>query len=182
MALLLDFDNLTLDQTYLDRLICCILIEDFGILENLEDIKAKSKSSFKKLVKVKAKEFAFYSYCERNLAKLDSLFYTELKLQNYLKSDEISVKQGQTTFSYRTRMAAYSENYRGATGPQPCPVCGLHLDSQSMSFECPVVKQNITITGKYTNIFKNCADSKLATTLIEIDKFRDEYIQSRKLN
>ena len=57
-------------------------LEDFGILENLEDIKAKSKSSFKKLVKVKAKEFAFYSYCERNLYKLDSLFYTELKRQN----------------------------------------------------------------------------------------------------
>ena len=50
-------------------------LEDFGILENLEDLKAKPKSSFKKL-------FAFYSYCERNLSKLDSLFYTELKLQN----------------------------------------------------------------------------------------------------
>ena len=133
------------------------------------------------MVKVKAREYAFYSYLERDLSKLENVFYTELKLQNYLKSDEISVKEGQTIFSYRIRMANYSENYRGQAGPKPCPLCGQHLDSQSMSFQCQTVRQSVKIEGNYQTIFKNCVDSKLATSLINIDKFREEYIESRKL-
>ena len=78
-------------------------------------------------------------------------------------------------------MADYSENYRGKTAPQPCPICGINIDSQSMCLECPTIKDNVKIERTYSHIFSDRVESKLANTLVKIDEFRTEYIQSRKL-
>ena len=78
-------------------------------------------------------------------------------------------------------MADYNENYRGQRGPQPFPICGLPIDSQSMCLECPTIKDNVKIEGTYSHIFSDRVESKLANTLVKIDEFRTEYIQSRKL-
>ena len=78
-------------------------------------------------------------------------------------------------------MADYSENYLGKTAPQPCPICGIHIDSQSMCLECPTIKDNVKIEGTYSHIFSDRVETKLANTLVKVDKFRNEYIQSRKL-
>ena len=78
-------------------------------------------------------------------------------------------------------MANFSENFRGASGPQVCPLCKTHLDSQNLSFQCPLVKENVKIEGQYYTIFTDNTDTKLVNTLVNVTKFRDEYIQSRKI-
>ena len=58
-------------------------LKHFGISDEICELKGISNLRFKKLVKIKAEEFAFYSYLERDLSKLSNLYYTELKLQKY---------------------------------------------------------------------------------------------------
>ena len=61
-------------------------LEEFDIPVDLKIIQSKSKFSFHNLVKRKAKEHAFFTYLEKKAthSKLDGLFYSELKLQDYL--------------------------------------------------------------------------------------------------
>jgi hypothetical protein len=51
---------------------------------------------------------------------------------------------------------------------QPCPICKIHLDGQKLSFQCPEVKTNVDIAGRYSDIFTDKIDSKLAKTLVNI--------------
>ena len=133
-------------------------LDDFEISSDLNEIKSKSKYSFKKLVQSRAKEHALYKLLEKkqNHSKLVNLFYPELKIQNYLKLEKLSVEQAKTVFSFRCRMAQYSENYRNQSEVSTCPLCQLHLDNQPMSFKnCATIKENIQIKGKYE---KRCSD------------------------
>ena len=50
-----------------------------------------------------------------------------------------------------------------------------------MSFNCPSVKENIKIQGKYENIFCDKIEPELAETLVKIDNYRKTYIESRKV-
>ena len=128
---------------------------DFGINESLDVIKSKSEYSFKNLVKKKAYEYAFYSFLEKkeSHSKLDKLFYTKLDTQPYLKDGDLSKEQAQLVFSYRVRMADYSDNYQSYSGHTPCALCLAHLDCQAMSFGCPTIKENVTVQGKYKRLF-----------------------------
>ena len=105
-------------------------------------IKSKSKYSFQKLVKTKAKEFALYNFLEKkeSHSKFKNLWYSDLEIQEYLKLETMSANEVKTVFSYRTRSALYSDNYRGSDGLSPCPLCLLHLDCQAMAFQCSVIR------------------------------------------
>ena len=78
-------------------------------------------------------------------------------------------------------MAQYSENFSGSQGHLMCPLCLFHLDCQAGSFSCPVVKNKVVINGKYLNIFTTRIKPELAETLVNIYKFRADYIESRKI-
>ena len=90
----------------------------------MDEIKAMSRYRFKKLVQCKSKEFTFNNLIERKQkhSKLKDLFYIELKIQHYLKLEELNVQQALTVFSFRTRMAKFSENYRNCGIQQTCPM------------------------------------------------------------
>ena len=158
-------------------------LEDFGIKINLDYIKSKSTNTFKQLVKVKAKEFAFSNFMikKEKHSKIKELFFTELKTQAYLTSMSLSAKQAQAVFSYRTRMAPYSENFRNNNGHSLCPLCLTHLDSQAFSFSCPVIQGTVEIKGKYSDIFNDKINIQLAKTLVNIDNQRQDYINNRRL-
>ena len=66
-------------------------------------------------------------------SKMDKLWYTELKMQEYLSSNKLTPEEAKTVFSFRTRMAKFQSNFRGANGHMPCPLCLFHIDSQDMS-------------------------------------------------
>ena len=136
---------------------------DFGIDLDLEQIRLKSFYSFKKIVQNKAKEYALGYYMEKaqHHSKMDSLFYAELELQDYLKLEEINVEEAWTMFAYRTRMAEFGENYRNGGDSVPCPICHLHLDNQVMALKCTIVRDNVVINGRYEEIFNGNITKKL---------------------
>ena len=112
-------------------------------------------------------------------SKLNNLCYTKLELQNYLKLESLNTTEAQTLFRYRVRMANYGENFRGKENAILCPLCYTHLDSQKMCFEnCPVLRQNITISGSYDQIFNTSVSTEVVQTLSMIDKFREENSKS----
>ena len=119
-------------------------LRDFGITVDLEFIKKSSVYSFKSLVKRKSREFAFYKFLEKKEkhSKLDNLFYKNLSIQNYLYDEKISYSQALSVFSFRTRMAKFSENYPGKEGVKTCPLCQNHFDLQKFSFQCQKMKEN----------------------------------------
>ena len=151
----------------------------FKIEENLSNVKEKSVWSFKNLVKKKAHEYEYNQLMnmKRSHSKLSDLHYTKLETQNYLKT--LNKPEAQTLFSYRVRMANYGENYRGLKNTTLCPLCKTHRDSQQMGFEnCPVLRRNITISGRYKQIFETSVPSDVIQTLIKIEKLREEYLKT----
>ena len=48
---------------------------------------------------------------------MDDVIFTELKIQDYLVSEELSLAQKQNIFLFRTRMSDFHENFRVETSP-----------------------------------------------------------------
>ena len=67
----------------------------FGICSDLNWIKSKSKFSFKSLVKIKAKELGLQILIKKkeNHSKMSRLEYMDLEMQDYFKSNEITVSE-----------------------------------------------------------------------------------------
>ena len=153
-------------------------LQDFDISGNFDFIKSKSKTSFKKLVKKKMKEHALNYLLELKVdhSKLDSLLYTKLKLQNYLKNDGIPVHEAKNLFKFRVRVAKFKENFGDTYEDKSCPVCKVHLDTQAHSVQCEKVKEEIKIEGNYTDIFKENVPSNISKTLLRISKLREDLI------
>ena len=110
---------------------------------------------------------------------MKNIWYSELKMQDYLKCDKITVEQAQAVYSYRTRMAMYSDNYKGTVGVTVCPLCGVHLDVQNLSFQCQKIKANVKISSKYEEIFNENISKELAKTLLDISIFRNDYLSEK---
>ena len=62
-------------------------MREFGIIMTLDELRSKSKLSFKRLLKQKTKEYAFEKLLEAKgkHSKMSNLKYNELRTQNYLK-------------------------------------------------------------------------------------------------
>ena len=127
-------------------------LHDFGIPFDLDYIKSKSDYSFKNLVKVKAREYELHKCNSMKGSKLENTFHAKLEMQSYLVRKDISVEDAKLVFAYRTRMASFSENFRG---PKMCSLCFTHLDNQQMAFTCPVIKPKLEEKGKYEYIFRS---------------------------
>lgn len=130
-------------------------MHDFGIPFDLDYIKSKSDYSFKNLVKVKAREYELHKCNSMKGSKLENTFHAKLEMQSYLVRKDISVEDAKLVFAYRTRMASFSENFRGPHGPKMCSLCFTHLDNQQMAFTCPVIKPKLEEKGKYEYIFRS---------------------------
>ena len=156
-------------------------LSEFRIEPNLDSLKNKSSNAFKKFVKIKASEYEFRKLMElkQKHSKMDSLSYSRLEMQNYLKLENCDARGARTVFKYRTRMALYGENFRQNDTPVSCPLCDQHLDNQAMGFNnCQVTKINVQIQGLYTDLFKQNVPKILVKTLQQIDDFRKENIET----
>ena len=89
--------------------------------------------------------------------------------------EKINPDDARMIFSYRTRMANFSEHLWGPAGPKLCPLCSTHLDNQQMAFICPVVKPNLS-TGKYEALFRDEIPMETVENLRRITKIREEYL------
>ena len=110
----------------------------------LEDLKKKSANSFKRMMKIKSKEYTLNYLLEikDSHSKIDNLEYPELKLQNYLRDDEIPLNEARNLYRFRTRVANFKENFKN--GHQscaiPCPLCLVQPDTQAHSLQCPEIR------------------------------------------
>ena len=156
-------------------------LDDFEIPVDLNFIKSKSEFSFKNMVKVKAKEYCFMKMMEKKIghSKMDDVFYTSLKIQKYLKSNKFTPTQARLIYSFRTRMADFQENFQGSQGHTPCPLCLVHSDSQALAFQCPKLKSEVELRGKYDDIFTEEIPLELVETLTKVMKYRDDFKQQR---
>ena len=156
-------------------------LKDFGLDIDLNSVTSMSKYKFKKIIKSKSREVAFEKLLERKEkhSKMGHLAYGELCMQNYLKSKNISVGQAQLLFKSRTRMTFYWENYKHGKMEQKCPLCKDQIDTQTHSFNCNIVIDNIQINGKFKDIFRNNIDSQIAETIENIENFRENYLLDR---
>ena len=77
-------------------------------------------------------------------------------------------------FKFRYRMADFEENFRGALCPRPCQLCGLHLDNQETSFQCPEITKQMEIKVEYSKIFQKKIPVEIFETISRITAIRDE--------
>ena len=134
-------------------------------------MKRMCEARFKKMVKVKICEFALDQLNEEKFShsKMDNLVFTELKLQDYLISEKMTVKQKRNIFLFRVRMADYGENYPNRSIlPIPCRMCHLHRDCQAHSVSCQETMNNIRTRGNYNEIFSNSISEDTAIMIEEI--------------
>ena len=132
-------------------------LEEFEISSNLEWIRSKSKLAFKKLVRSKDKEVALETLNEikNKHSKMDSLFYVDLEMQDYLKDRRLKTSMAKAVFKFKTRMANFSEKFKEGGQTKPCPMCQEPnaLDTQRHSLTCNVIETNIEIESSYEEIF-----------------------------
>ena len=149
-------------------------LKDFSMDMSLKDLQRISQYSFKKMVKVKTKEYALDYLLELKSkhSKMNNLDYPELKLQDYLKDPKISVQESKNLFRFRTRTANFKTNMKSSYQCLLCPLCSLESDTQEHSMQCTKVKSEICIVGNYYEIFREDIPQDIAKTLLKIVEFR----------
>ena len=107
---------------------------------------------------------------------MENLEYVELKLQNYLKDDGISVREAQNLYRFRTRVAKFKENFKNSYASIACPLCLVLPDTQAHCVQCPVVKDTVRVQGAYRDIFSEDIPSNISKTLLEISELRENLL------
>ena len=118
-------------------------------------------------MKIKSKEYAlnYLLGLKMKHSKMDNLVYNKLKLQSYLKSPNIPVHEAKNLFRFRVRTASFKENFGEKYMYKACPLCTVHMDTQTHAVQCVQVKQMISIEGNYSNIFKEKIPCDVSRTL-----------------
>ena len=107
-------------------------------------------------------------------SKMDNLRYSKLEMQNYFKLENCTADMAKLMFKFRCRMADFDENFRVGLGPRPCQLCGLHLDNQETSFQCPEITKQLEIKVEYSKIFQKKIPVESFETISRITAIRDE--------
>ena len=156
-------------------------LEDFSLPWTFEKIQTKSKEAFKRIVKIKAKEYALKELQKKqeNHSKMTNLMYNDLTIQHYLTREDITIQQKKMLFKYRTRMENFGENFRGSNGPVPCPLCGTHLDNQELSFQCQIIKSEVQPTGEMAEIYRDDIKTTTVESLERISKLRSDKLKEK---
>ena len=146
----------------------------------MDQIKSFKKNTFKNKVKTESFKIAFEYLIKKkeNQSKLSNLYYSELKLQEYLQNRDIEPNTARILFKSRTRMTSYWINFKGANIKKECPLCLNFIDEQKHSFECKIVQQTVdTQEHRFSDIFNEKIDSKLANTVIKVEKLRKQKLE-----
>ena len=85
---------------------------------------------------------------------MKNLNYKELKLQNYLELNDMSISQATSVYKFRVRMVPCFGNYKARyTAEVSCPWCGNHDDIQENMFQCKYLRSVIEIDEVYEDLF-----------------------------
>ena len=143
---------------------------------NLSKIQNTSKENFASLVKRKIRIAAFENLMKTkaSLSKMSSLDYKELKVQDYLKSRDITTTEKKQIFLYRTRMVKnFAVNFKNSATDLSCPLCHSTPDCQNHLLDCKeivtVMPEISTTEVQYEDIFENDPD-KMKNAIKLLDK------------
>ena len=152
-------------------------LHDLGLVDDLNWIRNKSKLMFKSLVKKQVSELALRELLKlkENHTKMANLEYSSLEMQAYMKDKDITVEQAKIIFKFRTRMANFSNNFKGGKPTAVCPLCLTDADMQKHSYQCNIINKNIQVKGKYEDVFAPNIEKETAVTVENIVKFREQY-------
>ena len=156
-------------------------LAEFQIPCSFEYIQNKSKDSFKRLVKIKAKELALNKLLGKQgrHSKMEKLRYKDLKQQNYFLNEKLTPNEMRTVFRYRTRMELFGENFRGGKEQVICPLCRTHLDNQDLSFQCPTIRNELNISGEISDVYKEDINLQLIKDIARISAYRKEKLEKQ---
>ena len=155
---------------------------EFGISCDFKFMKSKSKDSFNRMVKIKAKEVALdlLTKKQQRHSKMENLVYTEIKPQKYLTMENIRIEQVRNIFRYRVRMAPLGENFRGGEEHVICPLCHKHKDSQNMSFQCEFLKTKTDIRCDMSDVYSDNITLETARKITEMLRIREEKLKEKE--
>ena len=108
---------------------------------------------------------------------MKSLNYPELKIQEYLLSQNFTTDQKKTLFKWRVRAERFGDNFRGGKDFILCPLCQNHPDSQEWSYGCSALLNQINIEGHYSEIFNDKIYSHTIRTIDRITKMRKQILK-----
>ena len=148
----------------------------------LAEIKTQKKDSFKKMVKMKIRNIAFIAVMKekKGKSKMKDLSYSELKMQEYLVSNELTRTEKQLLFKIRTRMINTPDNMGQNT---LCKLCHISRDDMSHVLTCFVVKlasqdlnesESVKISDAYGDVRKQ---KKLAEVYQKMWRTREKILQ-----
>ena len=142
-------------------------LEQIGLGEmSFQEIKSKSKETFKKMVKDRCSQLAFSELMKEanTKSKMQNLKYDKLEMQKYLKSECLTTPQKKLLFKIRTRAVDTPDSY-GRN--EKCKMCNVERDEISHVIECVVVKIA-------------CLDEWQSDVKIS-DAYGDDVVKQRKL-
>ena len=156
---------------------------------SLSEIKMMSQEAFKKKVKVHANEAAFVwlNNAKSKLKKIQKLNYSKLFIQNYLKSENLSVSQRKFLTHLRGNMIKVKMNFSKMHTNLYCPLCSqgefLFDDCQEHLLHCKSLSNNSDIdTGThYQDIFSEKSEKYEKITILLEQKMilRDRILNDR---
>ena len=119
---------------------CIVVREDLDSLGlssiSFDEISKMSKDQLKILLneKVTSCSFEELNTGKLNLSKIAGIVYSKLEVQPYLTDTQLSIKQKQLTFKWRTKMVKVGWNYGQK---ELCPLCSTAADdTQEHLFYC----------------------------------------------
>ena len=107
---------------------------------------------------------------------MKNLYYTQLKIKEYLTSKHIKPNQAIVLFKYRTGMAPFGENFRGGRDPVPCPLCMVGLDNAEHAWGCSTIRNHIKVESNFSEIFNDYISVETVNTAMEILRVRESII------
>ena len=71
-------------------------------------------------------------------------------------------------------MADFGENFKSGAEAVICPLCLDHIDSQSNSFKCQIIKNKIDVKGNMIDVYGSNIPRNLIQTIQDITKVRND--------
>ena len=114
-------------------------------------------------------------------SKMTNFNYSEIKMQDYMKSRTIKLKDALNIFQFRTCMAKFGENYRAGADFILCPLCLEDLDNQQHSFKCKILIKEIEIKGEILNNYSDNVLKETTETITKIVNLRKKLLDKNDI-
>ena len=153
-------------------------LELCGITLTMTEISRMKKPKFRKLVNTQIRNMAkeYLINLKMKHSKMDQIS-DSYRIENYLKSSNISTEEKITLFKFRTRMIDVKCNFKNQYGENlTCYFCS-YEDTQSHILSCKELIGDINISGvQYSHIF-----SDLITEQEKVAKLLNMILKKRNL-